>query len=58
MHEIDQKILQMTLAEFRAYVVPDGWRLQGVSGEESFVGGDKWDFNLRVVIEKRKHEVL
>lgn len=63
MHEIEQKILDMTLEEFKEWEVPKGWKLLHVSGHKKQTAqlaysGGQWYFSMCVTIEKEKDNAI
>lgn len=58
MYEVNQKILKMTLEEFKKYEVPDGWKLLHVGGHEKYGWPGSLDvyFEMSVTIQKEKRD--
>lgn len=60
MHEIEQKILDMTLDEFKVWEVPKGWKMMYLSGEEKLGWPGSLDcyFRMRVVLIKENDNAI
>lgn len=60
MHEIEQKILDMTLDEFKVWEVPKGWKMTYLSGEEKLGWPGSLDryFMMHVVLIKENDNAI
>jgi hypothetical protein len=54
MYEKDQKIIDMTVEEFKKYNMPEGWKMAYLSGEEKRGWPGSLDdvFMVHVVLER------
>ena len=50
--EVEQRIVVMSLAEFKDYAIPDGWRLLFVSGYTQYSTKASGEFVMLVTLEK------